>query len=177
MKHPNIVFIVADDLGHAGLGCYGGRPAEFGAVSPNIDRLAAGGLRFTEGNSNSPVCSPTRFAMMTMRYQYRFRGAMEEPINSKSRFDPRLGLPADVPTLPSRLREAGYATALVGKWHLGYPPHAGPLRSGYDEYHGIMAGGLDYFTHASSRGDHDLYVGEAEHHEAGYLTRTPTCPS
>jgi arylsulfatase A-like enzyme len=170
MQPPNIIFIVADDLGFADLGCYGGRAAEFGAVSPQIDSLAAGGVRFTEGYSNSPVCSPTRFALMTMRYQYRFRGAMEEPINSKSRFDPRLGLPADVPTLPSRLREAGYATALVGKWHLGYPPHSGPLRSGYDEYYGIMAGGVDYFTHASSRGDHDLYLGEAEHHEEGYLT-------
>ena len=170
MQRPNIIFIVADDLGYADLGCYGGRAADFGAVSPHIDRLAAQGLRFTEGYSNSPVCSPTRFAMMTMRYQYRLRGALEEPINSRSRDDPRLGLPADIPTLPSRLRDAGYATALVGKWHLGYPPRFGPLRSGYDGFYGIMAGGVDYFSHASSKGDHDLYEGEAEHHEAGYLT-------
>jgi arylsulfatase A-like enzyme len=169
-KRPNIVFIVADDLGYADLGCYGGRPADFGPVSPNLDRLAAQGLRFTEGYANSPVCSPTRFALMTMRYQYRLRGAMEEPINSRSRGDARLGLPPDIPTLPSRLREAGYATALIGKWHLGYPPAFGPLRSGYDEFYGIMAGGVDYFTHASSRGDHDLYLGEAEHPEDGYLT-------
>ncbi len=170
MPRPNIIFIVADDLGYADLGCYGGRAADFGAVSPHLDRLAAQGLRFTEGYSNSPVCSPTRFAMMTMRYQYRLRGAMEEPINSRSRGDPRLGLPADMPTLPSRLRDAGYATALIGKWHLGYPPQFGPLRSGYDEFYGIMAGGVDYFSHASSQGDHDLYEGEREHHEPGYLT-------
>ena len=170
MQRPNIIFIVADDLGYADLGCYGGRTADFGAVSPHIDRLAAQGLRFTEGYANSPVCSPTRFAMMTMGYQYRLRGALEEPINSRSRGDLRLGLPVDVPTLPSLLRDAGYATALVGKWHLGYPPHFGPLRSGYDEFYGIMAGGVDYFTHASYRGDHDLFEGEAEHHEAGYLT-------
>jgi len=85
MTRPNIVYIVCDDLGYADLGCYGGREAGFGRVSPHIDALAAGGLKFTEGYSNSPVCSPTRFALMTMRYQYRLRGAAEEPINSKAR--------------------------------------------------------------------------------------------
>ena len=170
MSQPNIIFIVADDLGYADLGCYGGRPADFGAVSPHLDELAVGGLRFTQGYANSSVCSPTRFALMTMRYQYRLRGAMEEPINSKSRGDARLGLPADLSTLPSCLRDAGYATALIGKWHLGYPPDFGPLRSGYDEFYGIMAGGVDYFTHRSGRGDHDLYLGDTEHHEGGYLT-------
>ena len=167
---PNLIYIVADDLGYADLGCYGGRDAAFGAVSPHIDALAAGGLRLTEGYSNSPVCSPTRFALITMRYQYRLRGGMEEPINSRSKGNPRLGLPPEIPTLPSLLREAGYATALVGKWHLGYPPSFGPLRSGYDEFYGIMAGGVDYFSHCSGKGDHDLYVGEEEHHEVGYLT-------
>jgi len=167
---PNIVFIVADDLGYADLGCYGGRDADFGAVSPNIDALAAGGLRLTSGYANAPVCSPTRFALMTMRYQYRLRGALDEPINSKSKGSTTLGLPPEIPTLPALLGEAGYATALVGKWHLGYPPSFGPLRSGYDTFFGIMAGGVDYFTHCSGKGDHDLYSGETEHHEDGYLT-------
>lgn len=167
---PNLIYIVADDLGYADLGCYGGRPAAFGAVSPHIDALAAGGLRLTEGYANSPVCSPTRFALMTMRYQYRVRAGMEEPINSRSKGSTILGLPPEVPTLPSLLRDAGYATALVGKWHLGYPPSFGPLRSGYDEFFGIMAGGVDYFTHCSFTGDHDLYLGDQEHREVGYLT-------
>jgi len=170
MSKPNIIYIVADDLGFADLGCYGGRAAPFGAVSPHIDALASGGLRFSEGYANSPVCSPTRFAIMTMRYQYRLRGALEEPINSRSKGSTTLGLPPEIPTLPSGMREAGYATALVGKWHLGYPPAFGPLRSGYDEFFGIMAGGVDYFTHCSGRGDHDLYLGEQAHHEVGYLT-------
>ncbi|GAB3184193.1 sulfatase family protein [Hydrogenophaga aquatica] len=170
MQRPNIIYIVSDDLGYADLGCYGGRQAQFGDVSPNIDRLAAGGIRFVEGYANSPVCSPTRFALMTMRYQYRLRGALEEPINSRSKGSDTLGLPAHLPTLPSLLRDAGYHTALVGKWHLGYPPTFGPLRSGYDEFFGIMAGGVDYFTHCSSKGDHDLYLGEDEHMEVGYLT-------
>ena len=167
---PNIIYIVADDLGFADLGCYGGRPAGFGPVSPNIDALAAGGLRLTDGYSNSPVCSPTRFAMITMRYQYRLRGGMEEPINSKAKGNPRLGLPPEIATLPSLLRDAGYSTALVGKWHLGYPPDFGPQRSGYDEFYGIMAGGVDYFSHRSGLGDHDLFEGEASRHDVGYLT-------
>jgi arylsulfatase A-like enzyme len=163
---PNFVFIVADDLGFADLGCYGGRAP----VSPALDRLAADGMRFTQGYSNSPVCSPTRFALMTARYQYRLRGAAEEPINSKSRGSITLGLPPEHPTLPSLLKGAGYRTALVGKWHLGYPPTFSPLRSGYDEFFGPMSGGVDYFTHCDSRGTHDLWQGEAEHREAGYLT-------
>ena len=167
---PNIVFIVADDLGYADLGCYGGRDASFGPVSPVLDGLAARGLKLTQGYSNSPVCSPSRFALMTGRYQYRLRGAAEEPINSKSRGSTTLGLPPEHPTLPSLLRDAGYRTALMGKWHLGYPPAFGPLRSGYDEFFGPMSGGVDYFTHCSSTGQHDLYLGEAEQQEDGYLT-------
>lgn len=170
MKRPNIIFIVADDLGFADLGCYGGREAEFGPVSPVLDRLAARGLRFTEGYANSPVCSPTRFAMITGRYQYRLRGGADEPINSKSKGSTTLGMPPEHPTLPSLLREAGYRTALIGKWHLGYPPAFSPLKSGYEEFFGPMSGGVDYFTHCSNNGTHDLYFGEAEHSEEGYLT-------
>ena len=125
---PNIVFIVADDLGYADLGCYGGRDAAFGPVSPVLDALAADGLKLTQGYSNSPVCSPTRFALMTARYQYRLRGAAEEPIRTATRGNDRLGLPPAHPTLPSLLKEAGYRTALMGKLHLGYPPHFSPLK-------------------------------------------------
>jgi arylsulfatase A-like enzyme len=103
-RRPNIIFIVADDLGFADLGCYGGREP----VSPVLDRLAAGGLQLTQGYANSPVCSPTRFALMTARYQYRLRGAAEEPINSRSRGSTTLGLPPEHPTLPSLLRAVGY---------------------------------------------------------------------
>ena len=169
-QRPNIVFIVADDLGFADLGCYGGREAEFGPVSPVLDGLAAAGLKFTQGYANSPVCSPTRFALMTGRYQYRLRGAAEEPINSKSRGSATLGLPPEHPTLPSLLRDAGYRTALIGKWHLGYPPHFSPLKSGYQRFFGPMSGGVDYFSHCDSRGTHDLWQGEQEHREDGYLT-------
>ncbi len=174
---PNIVYIVADDLGFADLGCYGGRDATFGPVSPVLDGLAANGLMFTQGYANAPVCSPTRFALMTGRYQYRLRGAAEEPINSKSRGSTTLGLPPEHPTLPSLLRASGYRTALIGKWHLGYPPSFGPLRSGYDEFFGPMAGGVDYFTHRDSRGQHDLWFGEEERADEGYLTDLITARS
>ncbi len=174
---PNIIFIVADDLGFADLGCYGGRDATFGPVSPVLDGLAANGLMFTQGYANAPVCSPTRFALMTGRYQYRLRGAAEEPINSKSRGSTTLGLPPEHPTLPSLLRASGYRTALIGKWHLGYPPSFGPLRSGYEEFFGPMAGGVDYFTHCDSRGQHDLWFGEEERADEGYLTDLITARS
>jgi arylsulfatase A-like enzyme len=169
-RPPNIIFIVADDLGYADLGCYGGRAADFGPVSPCIDRMASEGLRFTQGYANAPVCSPTRFAMMTGRWQYRLRGAADEPINSRSRGSAVLGLPPEHPTLPSLLRGAGWRTALIGKWHLGYPPHFSPLRSGYETFFGPMSGGVDYFSHCSTNGSHDLYDGEQEVHREGYLT-------
>ena len=163
---PNFVFILADDLGYADLGCYGGRSG----CSPELDRMAAEGLRFTHGYSNSPVCSPTRFALLTGRWQYRLRGGNDEPIASRHRGNAELGLPPEHPTLASLLRDAGYATALVGKWHLGFLPHFGPLKSGYQEFFGPMSGGVDYFTHKDSSGAHDLFEGESEAHRSGYLT-------
>jgi arylsulfatase A-like enzyme len=166
VPRPNFVFILADDLGYADLGCYGGR---YGC-SPVLDGMAAQGLRFTQGYANSSVCSPTRFALMTGRWQHRLRGGADEPIASRERGNPLLGLPPAHPTLPSLLAKAGYATALIGKWHLGWPPHFGPLKSGYQEFFGALSGGLDYFTHRDSTGAHDLWEGERECPTAGYLT-------
>jgi len=163
---PNFVFILADDLGYADLGCYGGRVH----CSPALDRLAAEGVRFTDGYANSPVCSPTRFALATGRWQYRLRGGADEPIASRFRGSEILGLPPEHPTLASLLRDAGYATALIGKWHLGFAPRFGPLKSGYQEFFGPMSGGVDYFTHCDSSGTHDLYQGEKEVKRTGYLT-------
>jgi arylsulfatase A-like enzyme len=132
--------------------------------------MAREGLRFTDGYANSSVCSPTRFAQLTGRWQHRLRGGADEPISSRSRGSPVLGLPPSHPTLPSLLRDTGYATALVGKWHLGYPPHFHPLKSGYQEFFGALSGGMDYFTHRDTAGVHDLWDGEAEVHRTGYLT-------
>ena len=165
-SRPSFVFILADDLGYADLGCYGGRSN----CSPVLDRMAREGLRFTHGYANSPVCSPTRFALMTGRWQHRLRGGADEPIRSNARGNPSLGLPPTHPTLPSLLRDAGYATALVGKWHLGYPPHFGPRKSGYQEFFGALSGGMDYFSHCDTAGVHDLFENETEVFRKGYLT-------
>ncbi|HJS37079.1 MAG TPA: sulfatase-like hydrolase/transferase [Burkholderiales bacterium] len=163
---PSFVFILADDLGYADLGCYGGRAD----CSPVLDRMARAGLRFTDGYANSSVCSPTRFALATGRWQHRLRGGADEPISGRVRGNPVLGLPPEHPTLASLLRDAGYATALVGKWHLGYPPHFHPLKSGYQEFFGSLSGGFDYFTHRDTAGVHDLWENETEIERDGYMT-------
>ena len=137
---PNIVFIMADDLGYADVACYG-RPD---LKTPNIDRMAAKGVRFLQAYANSAVCSATRTALITGRYQYRLRVGLEEPLVTAT---DHLGLPPEHPTLPSLLKKAGYGTTLVGKWHLGSLPKFGPLKSGYDHFYGFRGGAVDYYTH------------------------------
>jgi arylsulfatase A-like enzyme len=164
----NFIFILADDLGHADLGCYGGRASN---ISPSLDRMAAQGMRFTRAYSNSPVCSPTRFALITGRYQYRLRAAAEEPLTGKFRGSTTVGLPPEHPTLASLLKAAGYRTALIGKWHLGYPPHFGPRQSGYEHHIGPLSGGVSYFNHLDRGGHVDLVEdGEPVDHQGRYLT-------
>ena len=140
---PNIVFILADDLGYADAGCYGQRDY----TTPNIDRLATEGLKFTQAYSNSPDYSATRTALITGRYQARLPLGLEEPLSPSS---PKgIGLAPSHPTLPSLLKKAGYGTTLVGKWHLGDLPDFSPLKSGYDHFFGILGCCADYFNHGA----------------------------
>jgi arylsulfatase A-like enzyme len=165
---PNIVFILADDLGYADLSCYGRREYR----TPNIDRVAAEGVRFTQAYANSAVCSATRTALITGQYQYRLPVGLEEPMNGLAQRR-NIGLPPEHPTLPSLLKKAGYGTTLVGKWHLGWLPDYGPLQSGYDHFWGFRGGGLDYFTHKSGPANTDtadLWDGDVKIEQAGYLT-------
>ena len=155
-KPPNIVFILADDLGYADVACYG-RPD---LHTPNIDGLAAKGVRFLQAYANSAVCSATRTALITGRYQDRLSIGLDEPLVARD-----VGLPPDVPTLPSLLKKAGYSTTLVGKWHLGVLPKYGPLKSGYDHFYGIRRGAADYYTHSDDLWDDDVRVDQV-----GYLT-------
>jgi arylsulfatase A-like enzyme len=164
---PNIVFMLADDLGYADVSCYGRRDFE----TPSIDRIAAEGLRFEQAYANSAVCTASRVALMTGRYQYRLPIGLEEPLRSVS--ERAIGLPPEHPVLPSLLRVAGYQTALVGKWHLGRPPAFGPLLSGYDRFFGFHGGVLDYFTHKFGPPEsdtEDLWEDDRQVSQPGYLT-------
>lgn len=165
-RPPNIVFILADDLGYADLSCYGRREYR----TPNIDALAAQGLKLTHGYANSSICSPTRCALVTGRYQYRLAAGLHEPIPRNAG---ALGLPPGHPTLPSLLRALGYRTALIGKWHLGTAPECSPLRHGYDHFFGIHGGAADYFTHEFAvppTGQSELYENGERIERTGYLT-------
>jgi arylsulfatase A-like enzyme len=132
-KHkPNVIFIVVDDLGFGELGCYGGKEIP----TPNLDKLASGGARFTSGYVTAPFCAASRAGLLTGRYQTRF-GFEFNPIGAKN-VAPGVGLPVEEKTIADRLRDSGYATALVGKWHLGGTAPFHPQRRGFDEFFGFL---------------------------------------
>ena len=163
---PNIVYIMADDLGYADLSCYGRRDY----TTPNIDRLATEGMKFLQAYANSAVCSATRTALITGRYQYRLPVGLAEPLGTGNT---TVGLPPEHPTLPSLLKKVGYGTTLLGKWHLGNLPNFSPLKSGYDHFWGFHNGALDYFTHKAGTGPNalaDLWDDDAPVEQAGYFT-------
>jgi arylsulfatase A-like enzyme len=162
-ERPNILYIMADDLGYADVSCYGRPDFE----TPNIDRIAANGMRFLQGYANSAVCSATRTALITGRYQYRLRIGLEEPLPAGQ---PEIGLPPEHPTLPSLLKKAGYGTTLIGKWHLGTLPKFGPLKSGYDRFYGFRGGAIDYFAHQGTDHKDDFWNDDAAIRETGYST-------
>ncbi|HEX6406735.1 MAG TPA: sulfatase-like hydrolase/transferase [Gemmatimonadales bacterium] len=162
-RPPNILFILADDLGYGDLSCYG-RPDY---RTPHIDRLAREGLRFTSNYTAAAICTPTRVGLMTGRYPARLSVGLAEPL---AYGDNSVGLPPDHPTPASLLKRAGYDTALIGKWHLGYLPEYGPIRHGFDEFYGILSGGVDYFNHTVPSGKLDLHEGNVTVDQAGYMT-------
>ncbi len=161
---PNVLVILADDLGWADLSCYGSPHIR----TPNLDRLARDGVRFTDGYSAAPICSPTRFGLYTGRYPGRLRGGLEEPI---ARPDELHGIPPEHPTLASLLKDAGYSTAMFGKWHCGFLPWYSPLRSGWDTFFGNLSGAVDYYSKVSGT-KVDLYEGEVPTEDLGYYTDT-----
>jgi arylsulfatase A-like enzyme len=168
-QRPNVLFILADDLGWGDLSCYG-RPDY---RTPNLDRLAQQGVRFTNAYSAAPVCTPTRCAFITGRYPARATVGLEEPIIERKQLGERIktvGLPPEHPTIASLLKGNGYDTALVGKWHLGYLPEYGPNRHGFNEFFGILSGAGDFFTHTDPAGAPDLYEDLVPVERAGYMT-------
>jgi arylsulfatase A-like enzyme len=168
-RRPNVLYIMADDLGWGDLSCYG-RPDY---RTPNLDRLASEGVRFTHAYSAAPVCMPTRCAFVTGRYPARTPVGLEEPLAWKKQLVQQkrdVGLAPEHPTVASLLKAAGYNTALVGKWHLGYLPKYSPVKSGFEEFFGIMSGGADYFTHKDANGEGDLFEAEVPVERVGYTT-------
>jgi arylsulfatase A-like enzyme len=165
VAQPNIVIIYADDLGRGDLGCFGADDL----ATPAIDAIAADGIRLPNWYSNSPVCSPSRAALLTGRYPAH---AGVETILGGTRHTP--GLPPQQ-TLASRLGERGYRTGIFGKWHLGAAEEYSPSRYGFDESFGFRAGCVDYYSHIYYWGDHnpvhDLWDDDDEvWHNGEYLT-------
>ncbi len=163
---PNIIFILADDLGYADLGCYGATDIK----TPNLDRLRAQGVKFTNFYSNGPVCTPTRCALMTGRYQQRI-GGLEWAIFPGQR---AMGLPDPEKSIADLLKSAGYSTAMSGKWHLGYDKHFRPTSHGFDRYFGLLSGNHHYFTHRENNNQPDLYLGDKAIEMEGYSTHLIT---
>ena len=174
-RQPNIVFIFADDLGIGDTGVYGSTIID----TPNIDALAASGVRFTQGYVSHPVCSPSRAGLLTGRYQQR-HGWEFNPAGR----DTDNGIALDQVTIADELGERGYATGMIGKWHLGQQEQYHPMSRGFDEYFGVLAGGSQFFetlpeggAYAGTRGApvnrsayNDVYSGRERVQVDEYLT-------
>jgi arylsulfatase A-like enzyme len=162
MPPPNLVLIMADDLGYGDLGCFGSGTIR----TPHLDRLAADGLLFTDYHANGAVCTPTRAALLTGRYQQRC--GLEEVLFAKDRVG---GLdPATACCPVHTLRRHGYATAIFGKWHLGYQPRYNPVHHGFDLFRGYVSGNVDYHSHVDGIGIADWWHNLELADEPGYVT-------
>ena len=158
---PNIIIIVAYDLGYAYIGA---QEQSKDVKTPNVDTIAKNGTRFTAGYVSCPVCSPTRAGIMTGRYQQRFGHEMNPGPNEAENF----GLPTDQVTIAQALKSAGYNTGMVGKWHLGFRPEMHPTRRGFDEFFGFLAGAHSYTD--AGEGKNALMRGTVPVNETDYLT-------
>ena len=164
-RRPNIVVILADDLGYADLGCQGCRDIP----TPQIDSIAANGIRFTDGYATHPVCSPSRAGLMSGMYQHRF--GFEHNSGPSRYASPDFGLPRTTPTLAERLKEAGYATAMVGKWHIGFRDGLRPHERGFDYHYGFLSGAHPYLPERYAAYNEPLFRnGEVVTGEKEYLT-------
>src|ERR1022692_2305764 len=157
-RKPNIVIIVADDLGYADLGCQGCKDI----ATPHIDSIAKNGVRFTSGYVTAPLCSPTLAEMLTGRYQARF-GHEGNP-------QPGSGLSLKEVTIANVLKALGYVTGLIGKWHLGAEPQFHPQKRGFDEFFGFLDGGHPQLPGGKKKAAGPILRGTVEVDEKTYLT-------
>ncbi|HEY2573527.1 MAG TPA: sulfatase-like hydrolase/transferase [Verrucomicrobiaceae bacterium] len=174
---PNIVFILVDDMGFADMGCMGGTDIP----TPHMDRIAREGVKFANFYANAPVCTPTRCAFITGRWQQRvgFEWAMGYQAEQLRKVDGKwvnepdihcLGLATSQPSVAKFLKAAGYATGAFGKWHLGYKDEFNPVHHGFDEYFGTLLGHADYYHHGYFDGTYGMRDGLEVVHQDGYLT-------
>ncbi|TVY08819.1 sulfatase-like hydrolase/transferase [Paenibacillus cremeus] len=164
-KQPNVIIILADDMGYGDPSCYNGW-----IDTPNIDRLAAEGMAFTDFHSSGAVCSPTRAGLLTGRYQQR-AGIDGVITAAKHR---HLGLKPQEITVSKLLQGSGYATAVFGKWHLGYEKQFNPIYHGFDQFRGYVAGNVDYISHIDQTGVSDWWDQDQLVDEPGYVTHLVT---
>jgi arylsulfatase A-like enzyme len=176
IEKPNIILIMADDLGYGSLGCYGNPDIR----TPNIDGLAAAGMRFIDFHSNGPMCSPTRAALLTGRYPQRCAWVADEklsPVFQQQRKENPVqrwawGISPDETTIAGQLRQAGYRTGIIAKWHLGYDFKFHPMNFGFDEFRGFVGGAVDYHSHVATHGRQELdwWKDREIQNETGYTT-------
>ncbi|MDQ8181559.1 sulfatase-like hydrolase/transferase [Pelagicoccus sp. SDUM812005] len=164
-RPPNVIVIMADDMGYGGVSCFDNPYFK----TPEIDRLAADGIKLTSFYSNGSLCSPTRAALMTGRYQQR--SGCDEVVNA----DPaepmhHVGIHDDEWTFPEAMKSAGYATGILGKWHLGYKPNFNPTLHGFDEFKGFVSGNIDAHSHRDRMGVADWWDGTELKDQPGYHT-------
>lgn len=163
---PNFVLILADDMGYSDLHCYGHPSYQ----TPQLDALAAAGVRCTNFHSNGSVCSPTRAALMTGKYQQR--AGISGIVTAL--YHRHTGLGSDQTTFAQLLKQHGYQTALFGKWHLGYATEYNPIQRGFDRFNGFVGGEIDYFSHIDFSGKQDWWIQDRLKDETGYATTTIT---
>lgn len=161
---PNVVVFLADDMGWGDIGCFGSQDI----VTPNIDRLAAEGVKLTGCYANGPVCTPTRCGLMTGRYQQRYGKGLEWALLPTG---VNIGLDPKHTTLPRLLKSAGYKTGIFGKWHLGRETQFNPVHHGFDEFFGLTGGNVDMYSKEDRFKNYDLYDGlKKAPSQPGYLT-------
>lgn len=162
-ERPNIILIMADDLGYADISCYGNEEIK----TPALDQLATEGLKFTDYHSNGAVCSPTRAALLTGRYQQR--SGLEGVIYASGETR-KTGLAIEELTFADYMKEAGYVTGIFGKWHLGYRIDFNPIYQGFDYFRGYVSGNVDYHSHVDGSGVPDWWHNLEKVEEKGYVT-------
>ncbi|MEM7384767.1 MAG: sulfatase-like hydrolase/transferase, partial [Verrucomicrobiota bacterium] len=161
---PNFIVILSDDMSYNGTSAFGGW-----IKTPHMERMATEGMKFTDFHSNGTVCSPTRAAFLTGRYQQRagLSGVVYADPSQRAHYT---GLQDLERTLPEYLKEAGYETGLLGKWHLGYHPPYNPTRHGFDRFRGFVSGNIDFISHRDNQNRHDWWHDRELKRMKGYVT-------